>query len=483
MYFSTRGNEILYASQAIIKGLASDGGLFIFDKLPDIRFDESFLNLDYKSLAKKVLLAFLDDFTEEEIDYCVESAYNDSAFNKEIVSFNIEEDFGFINLYNGPTFAFKDMALQMLPYLLSVAKKKNNINEHTVILTATSGDTGSAALSGFSKLSDISVIVLYPYGAISRIQEAQMISFNSNNAISYAVKGNFDDCQRAVKDIFNTVKVPGVSLSSANSINIGRLIPQVVYYVYTYIKLVNDNKIKYGQKINFSVPTGNFGNILACYIAKMIGTPIDHIICASNKNNVLTDFFKSGEYDSNRPFYVTNSPSMDILISSNLERLLYLMTSDKKYVKSLMDSLNNNGCYKVNKELLDKLQAIDSSYVDEKQTEETIASLYKEKGILIDPHTSVAYQGYKNIMPKGYTVCVSTASPYKFPVTIARSLGISFDECTNDFELVKQIEELTGVLPDKRLVALRNISINPTICLRDEIKQTVVKRVEKYAKN
>lgn len=481
MYFSTRGNECLTASQAIIKGLASDGGLFIFDKLPNIRFNEDFLKLDYKSLAKKILKAFLDDYTEEEISYCVESAYNDISFKDEEVSFDLTDSFGFLKLYNGPTFAFKDMALQILPYLLSVAKKKNNIKEHTVILTATSGDTGSAALCGFSALDDISVIVLYPHNAISKIQEAQMLSFNASNAISFAVDGNFDDCQRAVKDIFNTVRVPGVSLSSANSINIGRLIPQVVYYIYTYISLVNNKKIKYGEKINFSVPTGNFGNILACYIAKMIGTPINHIICASNKNNVLTDFFKSGEYNANRHFYVTNSPSMDILVSSNLERLLYLMTNDKVYVKSLMYDLNQNGFYKVNPSLLEKLKEIEASYVDEEKTEEGIRKLYQEKGILIDPHTSVAYMGFNDIIPKGYTICVSTASPYKFPIVVAKSLGINNNQ--DEFELIDNISKVTNILPDARILALKNVEIKPQVCKKNEIKEMVVRKVYEYAKN
>lgn len=480
MYFSTRGNESITASQAIIKGLASDGGLFIFDKLPNIKFNESFLSYDYKTLAKKILLAFLDDYTKEEISYAVESAYNDSAFVNGEVTFDLTESFGFLNLYNGPTFAFKDMALQILPYLLSIAKKKNDIKEHTVILTATSGDTGSAALCGFKALDDISVIVLYPHNAISKIQEAQMLSFNSNKAQVIAVDGNFDDCQRAVKNIFNTVKIPGISLSSANSINIGRLIPQVVYYIYTYICLVNKGKIKYGEKINFSVPTGNFGNILACYIAKMLGTPINHVICASNKNNVLTDFFKTGEYNANRPFYVTNSPSMDILVSSNLERLLYLMTNDKNYVKELMQRLNQNGSYKVNKDLFIELQNIDATYVDEEETKKAIKELYYNKGILIDPHTSVAYTGYLKTKPNGYTICVSTASPYKFPVTIASALGI---KQVNEFTLIEEIKNLTGVLPDKRLIALKNIELNPLVCKKEEINYMVIRKVEGYAKN
>lgn len=481
MYFSTRGDERITASQAIIKGLASDGGLFIFDKLPDIRYNENFLKLDYKSLAKKILKAFLDDYTEEEIAYCVDSAYNDKAFNEGELSFDLADSFGFLNLYKGPTFAFKDMALQILPYLLSIAKKKNNIKEHTIILTATSGDTGSAALCGFSALSDISVVVLYPHQAISKIQEAQMLSFNSDNAFSMAVKGNFDDCQRSVKDIFNTVKVEGVSLSSANSINIGRLIPQIVYYVYCYNHLVNCGKIKFGDKINFSVPTGNFGNILACYIAKMIGTPINHIICSSNKNNVLTDFFKTGQYNANRPFYVTNSPSMDILISSNLERLLYLMTHDKNYVKELMQSLNQNGSYKVNDVLLAKLHEIDSVYVDEAKTEGEIKNLYFDKGILIDPHTSVAYSGYLMTKPQGFTVCVSTASPYKFPKTIAKALGL--DSSKDEIALIEEIKNKTGFMPDERILALKDIKLNPFVCEKDKIKENVVKKVKEYAKN
>lgn len=478
MYFSTRSDEKVTSSQAIIKGLAFDGGLYIFDKLPKLRFNSSMIKLSYNELAKLILKEFLDDFTEEEISYCVDRAYTKDNYIPNMLSFDLFESFGFLNLYNGPTFAFKDMALQILPYLLSVAKKKNNIKEHTVILTATSGDTGSAALSGFSTLDDISCIVLYPNGSISQIQELQMLSFNNNKSKSIAVNGNFDDCQKAVKDIFNSVSIEGVSLSSANSINIGRLIPQVVYYVYAYSYLVNNNKIKYGEKINISVPTGNFGNILACYIAKLIGTPIDKIICSSNKNNVLTDFFNTGIYNSKREFYVTNSPSMDILISSNLERFLYLTLNDKYYISKLMNDLNTKGFYQLDEKYLSKINTILSSYATEEEIEDCIKDVYNNYHILIDPHTSVAYKGYLDHKDDNFTLCISTASPFKFSKTISSSL--KYKLIKDEFENIEYIFKKTNIKPDNRILKLKDTIINRIICNKEDIKTTVLKLIGEY---
>lgn len=472
MYFSTRSDEKVTSSQAIIKGLASDGGLYIFEQLPNIRYNPSMLNLSYNELAKLILKEFLDDFTQEEISYCVDMAYKKDNYIPDMVSFDLFSSLGFLNLYNGPTFAFKDMALQILPYLLSVAKRKNNIKEHTIILTATSGDTGSAALSGFSHLDDISCIVLYPNESISQIQELQMLSFNNDKARSVAVNGNFDDCQKAVKDIFNTVKIEGISLSSANSINIGRLIPQVVYYVYSYSYIVNNHKIKYGDKINISVPTGNFGNILACYIAKLIGTPIDKIICSSNKNNILTDFFNTGIYNVNREFYVTNSPSMDILVSSNLERFLYLNIKDKEYISKLMNDLNTKGYYKLDDKYVSILNNIKSSYATEEEIESCIKDVYNKYNILIDPHTSVSYKGYLDNKDENYTLCISTASPYKFSKTISKSLD--YNLLNDEFENIKNIYKNTNIKPDYRILNLQDTKINRIICNKEGIKTTVL---------
>ncbi len=475
MYISTRDSQRVSASKAIIQGLAEDGGLFIFEHLPNIKYSDDYLKLTYKETAQKVLRAFLDDFTDEEILSCINKAYNYNDFKPQEVSYNIFNDYGFLDLYNGKTFAFKDMALSILPFLLEVAKKKNNVKEKTFILTATSGDTGSAALSGFSNTETISTIVLYPNKAISKIQEAQMVSFNGPKAQAIAIDGNFDDCQRAVKDIFKNVKIDGVSLSSANSINIGRLIQQIVYYVYTYSTLVNKNIIKYGEKINFSVPTGNFGNILACYIAKLIGTPINKIICASNKNNVLTEFFNTGVYNANRDFYVTNSPSMDILVSSNLERLLYLISEDKNFVKGKMEELATTGKYDIGSKYKDKLSDFIASYATEEDTIKEINSLYKETNLLIDPHTSVAYHAYKEIKPDGYTVVVSTASPYKFPQTIAAAL--SYSGSSDDFDLIKELEGITKNKADERILNLSNVKIYPTVWNKDDIRQNVVRLI------
>lgn len=474
MYISTRGLDVKQASKAIIQGLATDGGLFIIDKLPEVNFDESWLNLSYKEVAFKILRLFLEDFTDDEILYAINSAYSKENFPNGEVGFDLKEEFGFLNLYNGPTFAFKDMALTILPYLLDISKKKNNIEEKTVILTATSGDTGSAALSGFKQISGNSVVVLYPNNAVSKIQEAQMLSFKASNTYPIAVNGNFDDCQRAVKEIFSKVKVDGISLSSANSINIGRLVPQIVYYFYSYITLVNGNKIKFGEKINVSVPTGNFGNILACYISKLCGLYIDRIICASNENNVLTEFFETGVYNANKQFKVTNSPSMDILVSSNLERYLYLNCKDTFYINKLMTDLKQNGYYEVNDELKLKLKDMMASYVSEKETEDAISKCYKEHNILIDPHTAVAYQAYLNKKEElaGYTLVVSTASPYKFSKTIKESLSIS--NVDDEFEDISNIESITKWPVDERILDLKNQSNKKNVWGKEDILNNVL---------
>lgn len=475
MYISTRSNLKVTASQAIIDGLALDGGLFVPEKMPYINIGD-FINLSYNEQAIKILELFLDDFTTTEIKDCVNKAYNFDSFNKDIVDYKIFDKFGFLNLFQGPTFAFKDVALQILPYLLDTALKKNKVKDKIVILTATSGDTGSAALAGFSKIKEINTVVLYPDKGISEIQELQMLSFKKENSFPLAVNGNFDDCQRAVKDFFQNNHPNGVKLSSANSINIGRLIPQIVYYVYSYTYLVNKKIIKLGDKINFSVPTGNFGNILACYIAKQIGTPIDKIICASNKNDVLTDFFNTGVYNSKRNFYITNSPSMDILISSNLERYLYFKLNDSNKIKKIMEELKLNGKYEIDKNIIEDY--IMAKHIDEEETLVYINECYKENNYIIDPHTSVAYGAYCHLKKAltGFTFVVSTASPFKFSNTICSSFGIQ--KLDNELANIKYLSSIFKMKLDKRFEKLENVLDKREVIEKDEINNKINKILE-----
>lgn len=479
MLLSTRDEERVNSSTAIIKGMSSVGGLYVFEKINDIGFNEKFLNLTYEQMAKKVLGFVFDDFKQEDIDACVDKAYNKTNFPNGCVSLNHYDGYSFLNLFNGPTFAFKDMALTLLPHLLETSKKMEGNNKKTVVLTATSGDTGSAALNGFTKSDNTNIYVLYPYGKVSQFQEKQMLSFNGNNARSFAVKGNFDDCQRTVKEFFNNESFNLVDLSSANSINIGRLAPQIVYYFYSYCDLVNKGKIKFGDKINFCVPTGNFGDILAGYIAYLLGLPVNKLICASNKNRVLTDFFKTGVYDANREFYTTNTPSMDILISSNLERLLYMITKDANYVSKLMNDLKVSGKYSLDKKYLDKLDLFDAGTCCEEETIKLIGDLYNKTHHLMDPHTAVAYgvyEKYKN-ETNDNTLCVvlSTASPYKFNDTICKALNIESNK--DEFVNIENIKNYTGYEIDSRIKALKSTVVDRTIWDLDETYSNLKKVV------
>lgn len=459
MLISTRGKERVDSATAILKGLSDKGGLFVFEDLKPIGFNESFLKLSYNDLAKKILGHLFDDFKKEDIDASVEHAYSKTNFPKGAVSVVNYDGYSFLNLFNGPTFAFKDMALTLLPSLVGVSKKYLGNNKKTVVLTATSGDTGSAALNGFTKLDNTNIYVLYPNARVSQFQEKQMLSFNGLNAKSFAVNGNFDDCQRTVKEFFNNEKYNTLDLSSANSINIGRLAPQIIYYFYAYAELVNNKKIKFGDKVNFCVPTGNFGDILAGYIAKLLGLPVGKLICASNKNRVLTDFFQTGEYNAEREFFTTNSPSMDILVSSNLERLLFMVSKDSSYVESLMDDLKKNKKYTLDKKYLSELQSFAAEACDEVETVKLISKVYKETKHLMDPHTAVAYGCYekykKNTGDDTFTVILSTANPYKFSDTICKALEINPDK--DEFVNINTISKLTGVDVDPRILALSSV--------------------------
>lgn len=435
MFHSTRGNHLVTSSEAILDGLAKDGGLYVLDQIPSLDY-KTMMEDDYITMASKILALFFDEFSYEEIYQEVKEGYR--CFNtKNVVELKKSKDVFFLELFHGPTLAFKDLALVILPRLLKLSKKKLGIEKNITILTATSGDTGGAALNGFRNIDGVSIVVLYPNGGISNIQEAQMCSFRSKNAEVLAVDGNFDDCQNLVKEFFKNHK--DLSITSANSINIGRLIPQIVYYYYSYIELLRTNNIKADEKINFVVPTGNFGNIFAGFCAKKMGLPIHHLICASNKNSVLTDYFNSGIYNKNRPFYKTNSPSMDILISSNLERFIYYASNQNTNLTiEKMEQLQTNGKY----ELKNPYEDIEAYSINEKETEETIVKLFKETGYLIDPHTAVAYGAYLKQPNKDYkTVIVSTASPFKFPKAIMSAFGK--EEDSNPLEWIQEKSKLS----------------------------------------
>ena len=385
-YYSTRGDKTkCTASQAILKGLADDGGLFVPESFPALPVElDKLPSMSYKDVAFCILKAFLDDFSDEEIRECVDKAYNEKFDDKDIAPLKKVGNRYFLELFHGKTIAFKDMALSILPYLLSTAMKKNGIKEEVVILTATSGDTGKAALTGFEDVPGTRIIVFYPKGGVSKVQELQMLTQKGENTCVVGVNGNFDDCQSGVKAIFSDkdfnaqLKNAGYRFSSANSINIGRLIPQVAYYVWAYGQIEKQSAVECGQKINFVVPTGNFGNILAAFYAKQMGLPIDKLICASNENKVLFDFFSSGTYDKNRKFVLTSSPSMDILISSNLERLIYFSCgNDAKKTAELMSNLANKGIYSIDDDMKFELKI----FADNANFVKIFKEYLEEKGI------------------------------------------------------------------------------------------------------
>ncbi len=463
MYANTRDGKVnLTASQVILNGIGQDNGLFIFEQAPKLALKKEMLDLSYQAVSKMVLRLFLDDFSDAEIDRAVENAYNKNNFCEKFVNIKTIDKFSFLELYHGPTLAFKDMALTILPYLFNIAKEKNSETDKTHILVATSGDTGGATLSSFYKVKGFQVTVIYPKGKVSQLQEQQMISLSKENVKAYAYEGNFDDCQNKVKEIFSSYKGQNGKLSSANSINFGRLLPQIIYYVYAYLQLVKDSVIEFGQKIDVSVPTGNFGDILAGYIAKQMGVPIDVLYCASNENNVLTDFFNKGVYDKNRHFYQTNSPAMDILVSSNLERLLYIIFyGDNKQVKKLMQDLEINGKYVLPDCVKSKLNDFVAGSCCQEETALTIRQVYKDYHYLIDPHTAVGYNVYKNNkVGNNHTLIISTASPYKFSKTVANALNV---DCENEQDSVIALEKISGVPAPKQIRDLLNVNLSATL--------------------
>lgn len=486
LYTSTRNNKIrVTAAEAIAKGISDEGGLFVPVELPSFSMEqiEGMKSMSYIDRAKTVLRTFLTDFSEEELAYCVEGAYKSGKFSSEAVAPTVcvDGNKNVLELWHGPTCAFKDMALQLLPYLMTVSAKKTAEGKTIVILVATSGDTGKAALEGFKDVDKTKILVFYPVDGVSPMQKLQMVTQEGENVAVCAIHGNFDDAQSAVKTIFTDDSVKArlaeknMMFSSANSINWGRLVPQIVYYFSAYCDILNMGKIKAGEEINVVVPTGNFGNILAGYYAKRMGLPVKTLVCASNSNNVLTDFLKKGTYDRNREFYTTTSPSMDILISSNLERLLYHMSGeDDAVVTDLMQQLKDSGKYSVTPEVLGKIQQMFSAgCCDEKSVDNTIKEHFERYGYLCDTHTAVALNVYDAYVAETGddipTVIDSTASPYKFSKSVLAAVtGETPDG--DEFSMVDKLHELTGAEVPAPLAGLKNKQVRFTnVCDKENM--------------
>ncbi len=470
-YVSTRNKNVKISSaQAIVKGLSEDGGLFVPESIPKLSESEmsSLVGSGYRSRAKLILSKFLTDYSEEELESCINGAYTVEKFagsNPAPVK-KLDDNNYVLELWHGPTCAFKDMALQIMPRLLTTAVKKQNSDKTIVILVATSGDTGKAALEGFCDVEGTKILVFYPAHGVSEVQKKQMTSQGGSNTSVMGVIGNFDDCQSGVKRIFSDKQAVkrlndgGYVFSSANSINWGRLVPQVVYYFSAYAELVQSGDIKMGDKLDFIVPTGNFGDILAGYIAKEMGLYVGRLVCASNKNNVLTDFINTGAYNRNRDFFTTMSPSMDILISSNLERLLFIMSGcDDEKISMYMEQLSKTGKYTVYNEILNKIQTdFAAGCADEQQTLKAIRDAYDRYGYVIDPHTAVGYHVSGGYSGNNKKVILSTASPYKFPKSVITGLGGS-TQAENEFRLFDILNKQTGVAIPPSLASLESAQV------------------------
>ena len=486
LYKSTRNSSIrVPASQAILKGLSDEGGLFIPERIPALDIPmEDIANMSYAEVAYEVMSRFYTDFTEEELKGCIARAY-DSKFDTEVIAPLAEADGAYyLELFHGPTIAFKDMALSILPHLMITSARKNDVKNDIVILTATSGDTGKAALAGFAKVEGTKIIVFYPKNGVSAIQERQMVTQEGDNTFVVGIHGNFDDAQTGVKKIFadkefaKELDEKGYQFSSANSINIGRLIPQVVYYVYAYAVMLKEGRIESGEKINVVVPTGNFGNILAAYLAKHMGVPIDKLVCASNHNKVLYDFFKTGEYNRNREFYLTSSPSMDILISSNLERLIYLIAGcDDAKNTELMTKLVNEGSYIITDDMKANLDDFIGGFAKEEETAARIKELYEKTGYVLDTHTAVASHVYEEYVKETgdttKTVIASTASPFKFGQSVMEAIdGKAHEE--DMFELVETLSKTANVAIPNAVEELKTAPVlHDNICEKDGMKDII----------
>ena len=497
LYSSTRnGEEKVTASKAILKGLADDGGLFVPESIPklDVTIEE-LAKMSYQETAYAVMKLFFTDFTEEELKNCINKAY-DSKFDTDEIAPLVEADGAYyLELFHGATIAFKDMALSILPHLLTTAAKKNQVNNEIVILTATSGDTGKAALAGFADVDGTKIVVFYPKDGVSPIQKQQMVTQKGDNTYVVGINGNFDQAQTGVKKMFSDKELAkeldaaGYQFSSANSINIGRFIPQITYYVYAYAKLYANGKIAKDEKINIVVPTGNFGNILSAFYAKNMGLPVAKLICASNENKVLYDFFETGKYDKNREFILTSSPSMDILISSNLERLIYWAAgNDAKKNVEFMTALTKEGVYEITPQMQEKLKDFYGNYASEEETAEAIRTLYEKTGYILDTHTAVAASVYGKYKAETKdeqtaTVIASTASPFKFSRSVMDAIDPKYD-AMEEFELIDELSKIGNVKIPNAIEEIRNAPVrHKATCEVDEMPRVVKEFLGMYFRN
>ena len=490
-YVSTRGQQRpLDFCDAILQGIGSDGGLLV----PDFELDQKDLkalqHLSYVDMATEIMTSFVGEQEKEEMRALCQKAYGQNLFPQEVVPVKQAGDVFIAELFQGPTAAFKDMALSLLPHFMTYSLKKKGEQRKVMILAATSGDTGKAALEGFKDVDGTYIQVFYPVDGVSPIQKQQMVTQTGNNVDVVGIQGNFDDAQRAVKQAFQSSALKDlcdehhVFLSSANSINIGRLIPQIVYYFYSYMTLVNKNEIRLGESVHFTIPSGNFGNCLAGVLAKKMGLPIQKFIVASNKNNILTDFFRTGKYDARREFYKTNAPAMDILVSSNLERLVYMMAQDSQKVKSYMDDLNQNGVYEISSDLLEKIQDVfKAGWLNEDEVLDTIKTCFEQTGYLLDTHTAIGYGVYKEYQKTSgdetKTIILATASPYKFADSVYKALT---DQNLSEYQAIEAVYEKTGVDIPKPLVQLDQKEIlHQKVIDKDDIIHEISQKIKELS--
>lgn len=490
-YVSTRGQQSpLDFCDAILQGIGSDGGLLV----PAFELDQKDLkalqHLSYVDMATEIMTSFVGEQEKEEMRALCQKAYGQNLFPQEVVPVKQAGDVFIAELFQGPTAAFKDMALSLLPHFMTYSLKKKGEQRKVMILAATSGDTGKAALEGFKDVDGTYIQVFYPVDGVSPIQKQQMVTQTGNNVDVVGIQGNFDDAQRAVKQAFQSSALKDlcdehhVFLSSANSINIGRLIPQIVYYFYSYMTLVNKNEIRLGESVHFTIPSGNFGNCLAGVLAKKMGLPIQKFIVASNRNNILTDFFRTGKYDARREFYKTNAPAMDILVSSNLERLVYMMAQESQKVKSYMDDLNQNGVYEISSDLLEKIQDVfKAGWLNEDEVLDTIKTCFEQTGYLLDTHTAIGYGVYKEYQKTSgdetKTIILATASPYKFADSVYKALT---DQSLSEYQAIEAVYEKTGVDIPKPLVQLDQKEIlHQKVIDKDDIIHEISQKIKEMS--
>lgn len=490
-YVSTRGQQRpLDFCDAILQGIGSDGGLLV----PAFELDQKDLkalqHLSYVDMATEIMTSFVGEQEKEEMRALCQKAYGQNLFPQEVVPVKQAGDVFIAELFQGPTAAFKDMALSLLPHFMTYSLKKKGEQRKVMILAATSGDTGKAALEGFKDVDGTYIQVFYPVDGVSPIQKQQMVTQTGNNVDVVGIQGNFDDAQRAVKQAFQSSALKDlcdehhVFLSSANSINIGRLIPQIVYYFYSYMTLVNKNEIRLGESVHFTIPSGNFGNCLAGVLAKKMGLPIQKFIVASNRNNILTDFFRTGKYDARREFYKTNAPAMDILVSSNLERLVYMMAQESQKVKSYMDDLNQNGVYEISSDLLEKIQDVfKAGWLNEDEVLDTIKTCFEQTGYLLDTHTAIGYGVYKEYQKTSgdetKTIILATASPYKFADSVYKALT---DQNLSEYQAIEAVYEKTGVDIPKPLVQLDQKEIlHQKVIDKDDIIHEISQKIKEMS--